>query len=59
MTGDEVQRQFADNPNDIKEAAYKVLQEWFKQQKDLREARKILIEALHKVGLSALVEDLN
>ena len=58
MNKEKVDAYFTDYPNNIKEAAYRVLDEWSKSQVNKTEARTLLIGALYTVNLPALAEHL-
>ena len=58
MNKEKVDAHFTNYQNDIREAAYKVLEEWSKSQANKKEARTKLIQALRTVNFPNLVENL-
>ena len=55
LDSSEIESAITNSPNDIQTAAYKVLQEWMKQQEKREETYSKLVEALNECNMKMLV----
>ena len=58
MEGSIVEKHFEDNPRDIRTAAYKLLIEWRNSKKDKKTAYIKMCDALEKVNMPMIINEL-
>ena len=58
LESSDIESAITNAPNDIQTAAYKVLQEWMKQQEKMEENYPKLVEALNECSMKSLASKL-